>query len=257
MGRRTVYCGCKGSSWSWFFSLDRVFVVLLIFLTLETPRRLMSKALFVSMFGSLAVRWLFISGLAPLLECLRIIPYALGIWMVYCGTRLIALHDDTEGVSDVTQSSVVCVLRSIFGGRLGEFYDEESECVFVQAKQKCCVTLLGVALLSILFMDGLISLDVALLKQEQIQNAFLDITSAASAFFVIRALFFVVRDVVNIFGLAKYSLGAVFFFLGSQMLLGRMVYISAAVSASVVLLIVAISASVSWFHAGPNFKFLV
>lgn len=236
------------------FSLDRVFVMVLVFSTLETPRRLMSKALFLAMFGTFATRWFFLSGWAPALASLQVIPLLLGLGLVYCGTRQIALNDEMEDVSDVTRTPVVYALKLFLGNRLAEFYDEESEAVVTIVKGKYSLTLLGVALLSLVATDVLMSLDLALVKQEEVPNGFLDITSAVVAAFAVRSLFFVVRDVVNVFGLEKYGLGIALFFIGSQTLLARTMLVNALASATTIISVLLISVGVSVLHESPKTK---
>merc|ERR1719499_531574 len=57
------------------FSIDRVFLMILVFATMETPRRLMSKSLFMSMIGGIIVRWCFLEfGWAITAASLQVIP---------------------------------------------------------------------------------------------------------------------------------------------------------------------------------------
>lgn len=234
------------------FSADRVFVVHFIFSALETPRRLMAKSMFIWLLGVVVARAFFILGLAPTLERLKVVPYCLGLWLVYCGSRQVAACED--GSSDVTQNPVVCGLRAILGNRLGEFYDEEGEAVLMVNKKKACVTLLGATVLCLLSSELVLGLDVALLKVEALGNAFLDFSSAVTAAFAARALFFVVRDIFSVFDLGQYTLGSVLLFLGAETLLARTMYVNALVSCAIVAAILAGAALLSWVHAVPTPK---
>eukprot|EP00405_Crypthecodinium_cohnii_P039523 CAMPEP_0206535356 /NCGR_PEP_ID=MMETSP0325_2-20121206/6087_1 /ASSEMBLY_ACC=CAM_ASM_000347 /TAXON_ID=2866 /ORGANISM="Crypthecodinium cohnii, Strain Seligo" /LENGTH=583 /DNA_ID=CAMNT_0054032325 /DNA_START=62 /DNA_END=1810 /DNA_ORIENTATION=+ len=226
------------------YGIDRALVWLFVLLVLGTPRRLMGKALTIGLLGSMVVRWIYLCVLPTLTFVIVVTPYLLGLWLVYAGARLVAAKEDDVSDCDVTQSVLVRVFRTLLGNRLAEFYDEDDEGLFVQVKGRLCVSLLFVAVWGIILLDSLISMDMALLKMERIPNGFLDISSAAIGGLIVRAGFFVVRDIVNIFALEKYCLGTIFFFLGAELLLGRTVYISAALSTGVAILILALSAGI-------------
>jgi len=224
------------------FSVDNIFVVYLLFTSLETPRRLTQKALFVALLGSLAARPLLLCGLAPLLVTLRLVPYALGLWFIYCGTRqLVARGDD----GDVTQTTVVTVLRRLLGRRLCEFYDEESEAVFVRAKSQMGMSLLGVTMLCLFAANTVTSVDVAMAKAEAVPNGCISFSSSAIALFAARALFFVARDVFMRCSLSQYGVGLVLLFVGAEALVAQTVYVSALASAAVVASIMVLMAAAS------------
>lgn len=224
------------------FSIDNVFVIHLLFCSLETPRRLTQKALFVASLGTLAARPFLLVGMAPALERLCLIPFALGLWFIYCGARCLAARDDE---SDVTRTLVVRGLRRLLGARLCTFYDEESEAVFVAAKSQVGMSLLGVAMLSLFTASTVLSVDVALAKMEAVPNGYISFSSTAIAMFAVRALFFVARDIFARFGLSKYGVGLVLLFVGVEALMSRIVYVSALVSVAVAVTIMALAAAAS------------
>jgi len=225
------------------YSLDNVFVVHLIFCTFETPRRLMAKALFVGLLCSIGFRLLLFLGLASMLDRLRLVPYLLGMWFIYCGARQMTVHDDE--VADVTQTAIVRSFRSLLGDRLGEFYDEEGEAIVTTSKDKLCMTLLGVVVLCLLSADFFLALDVVLTKAEHLPNPYLSFSSSALALFAIRALFFAARDIFGRFGCVKYGIGLVLVFLGSETLLSHAVYVNALMSCLIVTAIVVLAVAVS------------
>lgn len=245
---------CVGYLLEFIFSVDRVFMALLVASTLEIPRRLMAKAMFVTLLGSWALRALVILGCAPVAEHPRILPYLTGLWLVYCGARQVASHKGADYQAGVTETLVVRVLRRLLGSRLGEYYDEEGERIFMVGKQGFCMTLLGAVIICLLASDWLLSLDVALLKSEKMTNAFLELSSSAVAAFAIRALFFVVRDVFDTHGLAKYSLGPILIFLGVEDLISRELYVNALLSCSVACSALGIAVALSCFSGGPEPK---
>merc|ERR1719507_2486323 len=95
-GPRDGLLWLEGYALEIIFSVDRIVVTCLILTTLETPRRLMAKALFIGILGSMAIRWCFLLGLAPMLDRLQVVPYAVGLWLVYSGTQHLVTREDSE-----------------------------------------------------------------------------------------------------------------------------------------------------------------
>merc|ERR1719446_34377 len=87
----------EGISWAsgyfleLIYSLKDVFIFNLIFHTLETPRRLMRKALMGTVLGAVILRFAFHIGLAESIAKLTFLPYMLGVWQIYCGTQQVAV----------------------------------------------------------------------------------------------------------------------------------------------------------------------
>lgn len=217
------------------YSLDYILVAHLIFSALETPRRLTGKALFLTLLACACTRFLFAVGLAQLLDNLRIIPYAVGALLIYCGTQQLSSHEE---VSDVTQNPIVRAASSLLGRRLGMFYDEDGEGVLAESGGTHCITLLAVVVASLLSADAILNFDVALVKSELLPNAYVDFSSSVMALFVVRALFSVARDVFSTHSLTRWGVGLAILFLGSEMLLGRSLYINAIASFTCISLIV-------------------
>merc|ERR1719323_1518874 len=225
------------------FSLDNVFIVHLIFCTFETPRRLMAKALFLGILGSIGFRFVLFVGLASSMDRLKVIPYFLGLWLIYCGTRQVTVHDDE--ITDVTQTPIVRSFRRFMGDRLGEFYDEEGEALLAVSKGRLCMTLLGVVVFSLLFADFFFAMDVVLTKLEDIPNAYLNFSSSALAMFAIRAIFSAARDIFSRFSFVRYGIGLILLFMGGETLLSRAIYVNALMSCTVITIIVLLSVLLS------------
>jgi len=230
------------------FSVDNIFVIHLLFCSFETPRRLMTKALFIGLLSSIAFRFAFLLGLANTLDRLVVVPYVLGLWLIYCGTKQVTVHED-ETV-DVTQTTIVRTLRRFIGDRLGEFYDEEGEALIAEQKGKYCMTLLGVLVLCLLSVDFFLAFDVMLYKAEELPNPYLSLSSSALAMFTIRAIFFAARDVFSRFGIVRYGIGLVLLFMGAETLLCRAIYVNALMSCVIIAAIVVVSLLFAWVR-GP------
>jgi len=222
-------------------SADNVFVMQLIFSTLETPHRLMSKVLFIGMMCCILFRLAFFMGLAEMmLPAYRVVTWMVGTCLIYSGvSSLTARH------SDVTESLAVRWMRHVLGDRLAVFYDEENEAVIVAEKGKYRMTLLGTALFCMISTDFFLGLDVALAKSEVLNDTYLNFSSSALAMFTVRALFFVVRDFFNQSQLTSSAVAVVLLVIGSEMLAGHALHVNAVTSSLVITSIMALSLGMS------------
>jgi len=228
------------------FSMENVFIFNLIFHTLETPRRLMRKALMVTVLGSIVMRFLFYVGLADVIYKASFLPMILGAWLIYCGTQQVAVKGRCEDeAGDVTQTMVVRTFRWCLGERLGEFYDEEGEAIILFSGKKPCVTLLGVAIACLLTADLFFGADATLVKLELVPNPYFSISSSVLALFTLRALFSVVRDILSHLSLARYCTGIILLFVGAEMLAARFTEVSALMSVIVVMNVIMLMATFS------------
>eukprot|EP00747_Dinoflagellata_sp_TGD_P182852 gnl/TRDRNA2_/TRDRNA2_37296_c0_seq1.p1 gnl/TRDRNA2_/TRDRNA2_37296_c0~~gnl/TRDRNA2_/TRDRNA2_37296_c0_seq1.p1 ORF type:complete len:516 (+),score=78.35 gnl/TRDRNA2_/TRDRNA2_37296_c0_seq1:105-1550(+) len=227
-------------------SMDNVFIYYIVFCTLETPRRLMCKALFLGLFGSFACRFLFL--VAPhrteMVSSMSMYQYILGIWVAYSGIRHATVGD--EHIGDVTQTLAVKLSKRLLGERLGEFYDEEGESVFVREKRTGLrMTLLGLVIMCLSTINVLFGFDVILIKMRTIEDGFINFSSSVIALFAVRALFFAVRDLFDHFSLLKYGCGAILFFVGCELIASRLVYVNALASCAVIAALVGGSVALS------------
>lgn len=232
------------------FSAENVFVLHAIFCAFETPRRLTCRAMFLWLLGSMLVRLAFFLGVASALAQLRLVPYLVGLWLLYTGARHVFVHDD-DG-ADVTQATLVRAASRVLGDRLGKFYDEEGEAMLAVCKGKTCVTLLSLVVLSLLTADLFLSVDVVLTKAEKLPNTHLNFGSSALALFTVRALFFVARDCFNRCGDADCAAGIALMLMGVQALVSQVLSVSAAMSLAGVALVAMASMLLPvfrWVHA--------
>eukprot|EP00434_Breviolum_minutum_P031855 symbB.v1.2.028172.t4/scaffold2961.1/size66437/4 len=224
------------------YSADHVFVMQLVFSSLDTPHRLMPKAaccravqlslscvaehvqaLYIAMISSMAFR---LVGFLYAPVNSRCCSWILGTGLVYAGISRLSFQR-LEQCADVTESAVVRFLRCILGDRLGEFYDEEGEAILVEVKGKYRLSLLGVVLLCLFVVNFLLSFDVVLAKSEMFNDVFLNFSSSILALFAIRSLFFVVRDFFNLSSITRSTLALVLLLMGLEMLAGPTIYVSA------------------------------
>lgn len=213
-------------------SADNIFIMQLIFSSLDTPHRLMTKALFANLIGCIGIRLGLFLGLAQILApAARVVAWLLGTGLVYAGVSRMSIGSaKLDDFPDVTESGILRALRRLMGSRLGEFYDEDGELVLIEEKGRYRMTLLGVVLLCLFSVHALLGLDVVLAKMETSPNIYLNFSSSAIALFAVRALFFVARDYFNECCLTRHAAAGVVLLIGIEMLVGHSVYVNSLLS---------------------------
>lgn len=216
---------------SWFtgymleliFSIENVFVFHIVIRAFRTPRRHAQKAIFVVIICQILFEMVFYMGLASLIRQSTVLPYVLGMWLIYVGIQ--AVHEDHESDDfNLKDSWVLSFAKHIFGDRLRVAYESTASFV-AHRKELHYVTLLVPVTLCLLAVDFLLEVDVTLTKIEELQNHYIAFTSSVAAAFAVPELFFVCRDLFARFKLLKYGVCFVLVFFGGQMMFHTLVAI--------------------------------
>mmetsp|Transcript_145985 Transcript_145985/g.254743 ORF Transcript_145985/g.254743 Transcript_145985/m.254743 type:complete len:686 (-) Transcript_145985:97-2154(-) len=236
---------------SWFtgymleliFSIENVFVFHIVIRAFRTPRRHAQKAIFVVIIFQILFEMVFYMGLASLIRQSTVLPYVLGLWLMYVGIQ--AVHEDHESDEfNLKDSWVLSFAKHIFGDRLRVAYESTASFV-VHRKELHYVTLLVPVTVCLLAVDFLLEVDVTLTKIEELQNHYIAFSSSVAAAFAVPELFFVCRDLFARFKLLKYGVCFVLVFFGGQMMVHTLVtvdpLIGCAITISVMLLFMLLS----------------
>merc|ERR1719230_2117620 len=89
-----------------------------------------------------------------------------------------------------------------------------------------CVTLLVYIVLCLEATDILFAIDSVSAKVAQIQNQYVAYSSSVLALFGLRAMFFIIKDLVDFFELLKYGLCIVLIFVGLELILSPWMHLS-------------------------------
>jgi len=200
------------------FSLENVFVFHIIVEAFHAPRRCVQKALFVLVCCQVLYEMLLIMGLAEWLDKRQVLPYLLGLWLLYLGVGA-AMQDDHDDL-DIMETRVVRIFRHGLGSRLVARYERTGWGLFVSEDDGTFkVTLLFLLLCCLILADFLLEVDVALTKIEELPTEYISFTSSAIAGFAMPELFFVGRDLFKRYTTLKYGISFILVFYGVQMLL--------------------------------------
>eukprot|EP00929_Paragymnodinium_shiwhaense_P041351 TRINITY_DN21480_c2_g1_i1.p1 TRINITY_DN21480_c2_g1~~TRINITY_DN21480_c2_g1_i1.p1 ORF type:complete len:312 (+),score=76.85 TRINITY_DN21480_c2_g1_i1:702-1637(+) len=238
-----------------FFSLDSLALLLLAVSSLEVPKRLVTKLMFITLVMGIASRIVCFSAHAaahvPAMAS-RLYPILAGSAAVYCGLQQVCpmwaasrqkMKAEDPIMVDPTQTMAVRICRRLLGSRFCEFYDEDSEAIFVVEKGKLCMSLLGVATACAAAVVMLFSADVIAFKAQEFPDTYLNIHSSVLGLFTVRALFFCLGDMMVRADLAakpQYGLGPVLVVCGLQFLLagsGGISIVAAVIQAAATLVV--------------------
>jgi len=236
------------------FSIENIFVFHYIVKAFRMPRWITQKVLVCVVLAQIAFQGVIYIGLAEWLRSLEVLPYVLGLWLLYLGVQAAMEQDHSD--FDIMQTSIVTGLKVFTGDRLLTNQDEYGSSLFVKAKVKSldcsvwCITPAGLLLLCLLAADWLLEVDVTITKIEGFPSRYLCFSSSMVAAFALPELFFIARDLFHRYFGLKYGISFVLCFVGMQALLHDAFTLSAltslAIIASAMALSVALSAAFDW-----------
>lgn len=215
-GREAGIMWCSGYILEWMLSMDNLFVFHLVFRIYATPKELLHKALFIGIVGALAFRMCFFMALASLLNLVHWFRFVFGILLIWSGVQAAQENDDEI---DVDNLKPVRWLKWCLGARLIQSYDTQERRIFVTGDGKVQATLLVPVIFCLEMTDVLFAVDSVSAKVAQIPNYYLAYSSSVLAIFGLRAMFFLLRDMVELFDLLQYGLCFILVFIGIELLI--------------------------------------
>jgi tellurite resistance protein TerC len=224
-------------------SVDNLFVFLLIFTYFKVPAEYQHRILFWGVLGALVLRGLFIVAGAALLAKFHFLLYVLGAFLVYTGVRM-GLSSSSEPEIDPENNPIVRFLgrhlpisRQLDGGKF-----------FTQREGVRFATPLLVVLVLIETTDVVFAADSIPAILAISRDTFVVYTSNVFALLGLRALYFALASLMQLFHYLHYGLALILIFIGAKLLLED-VYplpMPVALGAVGVLLLGSIGASLLW-----------
>jgi tellurite resistance protein TerC len=219
-------------------SVDNLFVFVVLFAALGIPRELQHRVLFWGILSALVLRAVMIVGGAALLDRFHWLLYVFGGFLLYTGLKLWRHRAEAD---DPGASRVLAWVRRVVPSttRL------EGQAFFVREGGRWVGTPLFLALASIEVADVVFAVDSIPAVFAVTEDPFIVFTSNIFAILGLRALYFLLADMVGRFAYLKTGLSAVLVFVGTKMLVAGWVKVPPAVSLSAIagILTAAIAAS--------------
>ncbi|GHG43173.1 MULTISPECIES: TerC family protein [Amycolatopsis] len=219
-------------------AVDNVFVFAIIFGYFAVPREYQHRVLFYGVLGALVFRAVFIAAGSVLIASFAWILYVFGAFLVLTGIRM-ALHRD-ETV-DYENNAVLRVFRRLVPAT-DRFHGKKF--LVREAGRRVATPLLTVLVL-IEVSDVVFAVDSIPAIFAVTQEPFLVFTSNAFAILGLRAMYFLLADLMHRFVYLKLGLAAVLVWVGVKMLLLDVWKIPTALSLGVVGAILATAVTAS------------
>ncbi len=195
-------------------SVDNLFVFIVIFRYMDVRPSVMHRVLFAGIVGALVLRGVFIIVGIGLIETFSWTLYIFGGFLLFTGIRLLFTDDDEVDPSGNfayrLARRVLPLTRRYHGSRF-----------FVRVAGVWKATPLLIVLLMIETSDVVFALDSIPAVFGISRDPFIVFTSNVCAVLGLRAMFFLLQNVLDKFAYLKYGLGLVLAYIGGKMLVAE------------------------------------
>jgi tellurite resistance protein TerC len=222
-------------------SMDNLFVFYLLFSYFKVPASNQHKVLFWGILGALVLRFAFIFAGVSLINRFHWIIYILGLFLVYSGIKL-AFEGETEIHPE--KNPVLRFSRKL----LPVTKDYHRNRFFVRGAGRWLATPLFIVLLVVETTDIMFAVDSIPAILAITLDAFIVFASNVFAILGLRALYFALAGVMEIFHYLNYGLSLILAFVGVKMLISDIYKMPTGLALGVVgaILAVSIVASLLW-----------
>ncbi|WP_034239433.1 TerC family protein [Saccharomonospora iraqiensis] len=221
-------------------AVDNVFVFAIIFSYFGVPRKYQHRVLFYGVLGALVFRAAFIAAGSFLIASFSWILYLFGAFLVYTGIKMARQGDDDT--VDPDRSIVLRAFRRVVP-MTDTFHGQR---FFVRQAGRWVATPLLAVLVLVEVSDIVFAVDSIPAIFAVTQEPFLVFTSNAFAILGLRAMYFLLAEVMHRFVYLKAGLAVVLVWVGVKMLLLDVVHIPTWLSLSVVAAVLTGAIVASW-----------
>jgi tellurite resistance protein TerC len=210
-------------------SVDNMFVFVLIFTYFQVPFAYQHQVLFYGILGAMIFRGLFIAAGVSLIQTFDWIIYVFGAFLIITAVRIAIsseeVHPDENPILNFAKRRLPTTTK--FDGQK----------LFTIENGKRVATPLLIVLIFIEITDIVFAVDSIPAIFGITDDPFIILTSNVFAILGLRALYFLLADVIDRFHLLKYGLAIVLAFVGTKMLL-EAVHIEIPVQLSLLVIVV-------------------
>ncbi len=226
-------------------AVDNVFVFAIIFTYFAVPREYQHRVLFYGVIGALVFRAIFIAAGSVLIASFAWILYLFGALLLVTGIRM-AIHRNEH--IDPENSAVIRLFRR-FVPVTDDYHGQK---FMVRQAGRWVATPLLAVLVLVEVTDIVFAVDSIPAIFAVTQQPFLVFTSNAFAILGLRAMYFLLADLIGRFIYLKLGLALVLVWVGIKMLLLEVVKIPTLASLAVVAVILTTAVTASWLRTRPQ-----
>ncbi len=222
-------------------SVDNLFVFLLIFTYFRVPSTYQHKVLFWGILGALVMRAIFIFGGITLVSRFHWLFYLMGAFLIFTGIKL-AFEKDKEVHPE--KNPAIALVRKIFPVTSGF----EGSKFFIRKEGKLWATPLFVILIVVETTDVIFAVDSVPAILAISLDPFIVYSSNVFAILGLRALYFALAGVMQMFHHLHYGLSMILVFVGVKMLIADWYKIPISIALGFIALVLTLSivASILW-----------
>jgi TerC family integral membrane protein len=220
-------------------SVDNLFVFLMIFQYFATPSQYQHRVLFWGILGALILRAIFIATGSALLSNFHWMMYVFGAFLVITGIKMYFQGD--EKIEPERNPVVRLFERWV---PISKKYDGQK--FFIRRDGKTHATLLMLVLIVVETTDVIFAVDSIPAIFAITQDPFIVYTSNVFAILGLRALYFMLAGVMEMFVYLKVGLSVVLCFVGAKMMLVDIYKIPIGASLGVIGGVLVLSILASW-----------
>jgi tellurite resistance protein TerC len=228
-------------------SVDNIFVFVLIFSLFRVPAPYQHRVLFWGILGALVMRGAMIAAGAYLIEQFHWILYVFGAFLMFTGVRMAT---QSEHDIDPSANPVIRLMRRI----VPVTPDYHGQKFLVRLEHNGTLQLVATPLLVVLALvettDLIFAVDSIPAIFAVTRDPFIVYSSNVFAILGLRALYFLLVDVIRRFHYLKAGLSGVLVFVGVKMLLVDLYPVPIGLSLTIIMVMLgsAIAASLLWPH---------
>jgi len=222
-------------------SVDNLFVFIVIFAYYRVLPKLQHKVLFAGIVGTMILRAFFIAAGIGILNAFHWVIYLFGAFLVYTGIKLVTDHDKKV---DPEKNPMIVTLRK-FLPITPKYHGDH---FFVKIKNKLHATPMFVVMVVIVITDVIFAVDSIPAVLAITSDPFIAYSSNMFAVMGLRALFFVVEGMIQLFHYINYGLAVILSFIGVKLLLSHFYHFPVSWTLGVIggVLAISIIASIIW-----------
>ena len=215
-------------------AVDNVFVWAIIFSFFAVPRELQHRVLFLGVLGALVFRGIFIAAGAVLIDQFSWILYLFAAFLLYTGYKMIRTRNEHI---DVENSKVLKTFRRVVP--MTDAYHGQK--FLIRRAGVIVATPLLAVLVLVEITDIIFAVDSIPAIFGVTSEPFIVFTANAFAILGLRAMYFLLADLIHRFTYLKLGLAFVLIWVGIKMLLLDVYKIPTSVSLAVVAVIITVS----------------
>jgi TerC family integral membrane protein len=195
-------------------SVDNLFVFILIFRYFRVPGEFQHKVLFWGIIGALVMRGLFIAAGVTLIHYVEWIIYVFGAFLVYVGIKLAFQSEENVHPDQNRALKLVRRLAPVAKDYTGSSF-------FIRDDGRLYLTPLFLVLIVVETTDVIFAVDSIPAILAITRDAFIVYTSNVFAILGLRAMYFALAGMMEMFHYLHYGLSLVLVFIGVKMLLSN------------------------------------